>query len=374
MPKRSWTAFPLLLLGLGMPTAVAGQVAIELSPDTTIAIGGEVLGPDEVGQDDLAGTVVFTGVGVALLAGTNVNAFGRTAAGDALFSTDVTVDLSPVVARPGDVVQVTGGVPSLAFDAGAKGLPAGVQVDAVAEASDGSLLVSFDVTAAVDGTTFGDEDVARLDATTGVASLLFDGSAQGAADGLDLDALDVLADGSLLLSFDGSGALGGVAFDDEDLLSFDAAGPTFQLAYDGSLEHGGWSASDLDAADASETPDADGDGVADAVDNCAFTINPSQADTGGVGLGSAPDGIGDACQCGDVNDDGFVTGLDGTLATRASLNLPPFSGGPSDLAAPQKCDVSGDSVCSGLDGTFMKRASLGLPPSLQQSCDAAVAP
>ena len=118
--------------------------------------------------------------------------------------------------------------------------------------------------------------------------------------------------------------------------------------------------------------DADMDGIPDGSDNCPYTANAGQADVGGVGSGSIPDGIGDACQCGDVNDDGFVTGLDGTLATRASLNLAPFPNGPVDLAAPQKCDVSGDSLCTGLDGTFMKRASLGLPPALQPSCSAAV--
>ncbi|MCZ6784006.1 MAG: hypothetical protein O7G30_11930 [Proteobacteria bacterium] len=246
--KSHALAFALLLPG---PSAAALR-AIELSPDTTIAIGGEVLGPEEVGEDDLAGTVVFTGVGVALPAGTNVTAFGTTAGGDLLFSTDVTVNLGGVVARPGDVVLVSGGVPSLAFDAADNGLPAGVQVDAVAEAADGSLLVSFDVTVALDGTTFGDEDIVRLDIGSGLASLEFDGSAEGVADGLDLDAADELASGNLLISFDGSGELGGVNFDDEDLLEFDPVEATFAMVYDGSVEHANWAASDLDAADASD--------------------------------------------------------------------------------------------------------------------------
>lgn len=60
----------ILLLLLAIPTWA--QTSIEVSPETTIAIGGEVLGPEEVGEDDLAGTVSFTGVGVALPAGSNV--------------------------------------------------------------------------------------------------------------------------------------------------------------------------------------------------------------------------------------------------------------------------------------------------------------
>jgi len=47
--------------------------------------------------------------------------------------------------------------------------------------------------------------------------------------------------------------------------------------------------------------DADGDGIADTVDNCPNTPNPTQTDTDG-------DGIGDACCCvgsrGDLNGDG----------------------------------------------------------------------
>ena len=41
-------------------------------------------------------------------------------------------------------------------------------------------------------------------------------------------------------------------------------------------------------------PDTDGDGVPDASDNCPYAANTNQLDTGGIGAGSAPDGIGDA--------------------------------------------------------------------------------
>ena len=369
MMQRNRTAALALALSLALPAGAAAQTAIELSPDTTIAIGGEVLGPEEIGEDDLAGTVVFTGVGVALPLGANLIAFGRTAGGDELFSTDITVNLGAVVARPGDVVLVSGGVPSLAFDADAKGLAAGVQVDELAEAADGSLLVSFDITVAVDGTTFADEDVARLDAGTGLASMEFDGSAEGVAGGLDLDAVDELASGNLLLSFDGSGVLGGVNFDDEDLLEFDPTGPTVTMNYDGSLQHVAWAASDLDAADASEAPDADSDGIPDGSDNCPGFFNPGQSDTGGIGFGSAPDGIGDDCQCGDVNGSGDVTTSDALIVRRALL-VPPTA----VMARPDLCDVGGSMACSTADPLIMRRALL-VPPTatvVQQCAPAAI--
>jgi hypothetical protein len=57
-----------------------------------------------------------------------------------------------------------------------------------------------------------------------------------------------------------------------------------------------------DQADADA--DADGGGVGDACDNWRFTANPSQSDRGGMGPDSFPDGIGDACQCGDEEHEG----------------------------------------------------------------------
>jgi hypothetical protein len=118
--------------------------------------------------------------------------------------------------------------------------------------------------------------------------------------------------------------------------------------------------------------DQDRDGLADACDNCSLKFNPGQEDTGGVGANSAPDGIGTACQCGDVDDDGFVTNWDGTLVRRAGgLSRGPSPNGPGDLAAPDKCDVGAPVGCSGLDGTLIKHAALGISPGVQQVCPAA---
>jgi hypothetical protein len=74
--------------------------------------------------------------------------------------------------------------------------------------------------------------------------------------------------------------------------------------------------------DATGTADADGDGVPDAQDDCTLVPDPAQLDRGGIGAGSPADTVGDLCQCGDVNGDGFVTLADATIITR-SLLLPP---------------------------------------------------
>jgi len=110
--------------------------------------------------------------------------------------------------------------------------------------------------------------------------------------------------------------------------------------------------------------DSDLDSVADIVDNCPSFANPSQSDSGGIGAASGPDGIGDACQCGDVNGNGRVTTADATLVTR-SLLVPPTA----VLAEPQQCNVGGSAACTTADAVIITRALL-VPPTaaVQQVC------
>jgi hypothetical protein len=111
--------------------------------------------------------------------------------------------------------------------------------------------------------------------------------------------------------------------------------------------------------------DADGDGVADAKDNCAFAANPSQADRGGVGGRSKPDGVGDACQCGDVNGDGRVTTAD-AAAIEASVADPRGA----ILARPELCDVGGWLRCTAEDAKLLARALETPPTALVAQCHA----
>jgi hypothetical protein len=110
--------------------------------------------------------------------------------------------------------------------------------------------------------------------------------------------------------------------------------------------------------------DCDADGVAEAVDNCLFTQNPNQADAGGV-ASSVADGIGDACQCGDVTGNGIVNGQDAIAIKRHALGITP---NPA-FAVPGNCDVTGNGVCNGQDANAVKRVALGAStPQFGQSC------
>jgi hypothetical protein len=113
--------------------------------------------------------------------------------------------------------------------------------------------------------------------------------------------------------------------------------------------------------------DADCDGVLDVDDNCPFAWNEGQEDTGGIGATSFPDGIGDACQCGDANGDGRVSSVDVAVVMR-SLMQPPSA----TMVRPELCDVGGSLDCSTVDAAIAFRA-LMTPPiaTIQQQCEPA---
>ncbi|MDP3936790.1 MAG: PQQ-dependent sugar dehydrogenase [Deltaproteobacteria bacterium] len=115
-------------------------------------------------------------------------------------------------------------------------------------------------------------------------------------------------------------------------------------------------------------PDTDGDGHRDPDDNCPYTPNADQADAGGVGEGSAPDGIGNVCQCADVNMDGFVTKAD-FKAIIASLR----PGNNVPLQAPDLCDAGGEPGCAQEDAVIVRIALTNKAPRrIAQQCPPAL--
>ncbi|HSF61940.1 MAG TPA: hypothetical protein VLA69_09615, partial [Gaiellaceae bacterium] len=126
---------------------------------------------------------------------------------------------------------------------------ANFRIDAFTWLSPTSLLLSFDASGAVPGVpgTVDDSDIVRFAATAvgsdtaGTFSLYFDGSDVGlTVAGEDLDAVEFLPNGHLLLSTINTFAVTSAGGEDEDLLEFvpTSLGPTtsgtFSLYFDGS--------------------------------------------------------------------------------------------------------------------------------------------
>jgi hypothetical protein len=237
----------LVLLGWAL-TFVAGQSdaqdPVTFSSDVTVTLGGNTFEDQEVVTDDQLGTVTLAPLG-ALPEASDVSAYHLLPNGDQLYSLDTTAELGGgLIASPADVVRYDGVTDTLEFDASAEGIPDGVIVDAVSLHSSGDLVLSFDTTVDLGAGTADDEDAVRFNGTS--FSLLFDGSSEGVPASLDLDGVEARPGGDLLwVSFDGSGSLGGVNFDDEDILEFNPSGPTWSLVYDGSVQHAALAAADV---------------------------------------------------------------------------------------------------------------------------------
>jgi cysteine-rich repeat protein len=121
--------------------------------------------------------------------------------------------------------------------------------------------------------------------------------------------------------------------------------------------------------------DADGDLVPNSLDNCPYKPNAAQTDSGGINT-AVPDGIGDACQCGDTNNSGTVTSTDVTVLKRALAGLSPAFSVPGLGVGLGKCNVAatatpGAAGCTATDATVISRALAGLSPGIFQGCDAA---
>jgi len=232
---------------LALPAPLAAQTPLEIviaSPDVTAVLGGAVVADHQLVADDLQGGALALTF-APLPAAAAVDGLHLSAAGPVLFSLETFTELAGATYRPADVVAFDGAGFSLAFDGAAAGVPSEVDVDAVTVGANDELLLSFDVTVVLSGVAFADEDLAAWDG--GGFDLVFDGSAAGVPEALDLDAAHRLPNGNLLLSFDGSGVVAGVAFADEDLLEYEPQSGTWDLAYDGSQSLAGWEAADLDA-------------------------------------------------------------------------------------------------------------------------------
>ena len=124
------------------------------------------------------------------------------------------------------------------------GLPAGRRVDACAVVSN-RLFFSTDTSFTRDGVTYDDEDVVRVDPTSGVFTLFFDGSSNGVPAGADVDAIS-FAGRFLLLSFDAPVSLPGPGtVRPEDVIVLDDSG--FIVAFDGETDLNLTRGADLDA-------------------------------------------------------------------------------------------------------------------------------
>ena len=134
-----------------------------------------------------------------------------------------------------DLTSATTGTASLYFD-GSEHFDHNEDVDAIAVLSNGNILLSTKNTATIGDTTFRKEDLVVFDTSTGTASLFFDGS-EFFDDGYgwhygenNIDAVSVIDSDSIVISTSKTAEIDDFVFNDEDLIRIDLSSPTEGLA------------------------------------------------------------------------------------------------------------------------------------------------
>ncbi len=238
-----------LLLSAGAASSHAQILTVDLSNDITWTADAATIDDEGALRVTLPSTVSTLDLG-ALPPSADVTAYQLLDDGRRLFVLDQFVDFGGgISAGPRDIVAWNGATYALFLDGAAAGIPAGTMIDAVGRIRSAGVtqtLLSFDVpTALPGGLTADDEDIVGWNGTTW--SPFLDGSANGIPENLDVDGFDRdPVNGTRYFSFDTSGRIGTVDFDDEDVVAFD--GSTWSLAYDASASlSASFAAGDLDA-------------------------------------------------------------------------------------------------------------------------------
>jgi hypothetical protein len=238
-------SYAMAALALLAAAPSAAQNRVDFAPDITAAFGSspsKVVSDHNLAHDNAAGGVTgFLIPAAALPANVAITGYHPLPNGNTLLVLDTVAALpglppaSP--AEPRDVVQYdkSTGQFSVFFDGATAGVPDGTRIDALYADAFFDLFFSFDVTVALPGVgAVDDEDVVRY--SGGVYTMAFDGSAAGVPSGVNLDAAHgVTSPPGLLVSFDASGIVGGVYFDDEDVLRYSTGSGTYAMYFDASL-------------------------------------------------------------------------------------------------------------------------------------------
>lgn len=154
-----------------------------------------------------------------------------TARADIVLSTTETETLGGVEMRDGDLVNYNFDTDTGTIVFNEDLFSHNEDVDALHILDNGNFVISTKNGATLGGLTFEDGDLVEYNASTGTASLFFDEDLFSGNE--DIDALSILANGNLVLSTTGSATLGGLSFGRDDLIAYDPVAGTASLYFNG---------------------------------------------------------------------------------------------------------------------------------------------
>ena len=203
-----------------------------LSVDGSAALSGLALEDRDVVELDPTSGASFFFEGSDVGLDRSVNALHVLDDGRLVLSVGDAAEVAGVDVETGDLVvyDPASGTAALFFE-GDSHFSNSEDIDAVHVLSNGTLILSTGGSATLGGVSFQDEDLVQYVPASGSATLLLDGSSVGLDE--DVRGVHALEDGSYVLAVAGNVTLGGLSFGRSDLAKYDPAADTATLYFDG---------------------------------------------------------------------------------------------------------------------------------------------
>jgi hypothetical protein len=209
---------------LALGVSAVGAVSYDLAADVPSTLGGSDYAPNQiVRSDDAAYALDLT-----LPDGVQLGALHRKPDDVWLFSPAHPVDLDATAYEPRDVVAYDESVYTMHLDGSSAGIPAGARIDALFFDAAGRAVLSFDVPVDLGGTFYGRSDLVLREVAG--FSLYWDAESAGVPLGSNLVGAAKDDAGTLVLTFDVPTDLGATTYMPGDLVRWEG-GSAFSLYF-----------------------------------------------------------------------------------------------------------------------------------------------
>jgi hypothetical protein len=212
----------------------AGAAEIYLSTAVGATLGGLTFRNGDIARYDTSTDTATLFFSEDLFTFTeDVDAFELLSNDHLLLSTKSGASLGGLTFLDGDLVEYDPATDTAVLYFSESLFSSDTEVDAATVLPNGHLVLSTQGGGTLGGLTFRDGDLAEYDFVSGLATLFFNEDLF-LAPGEDIDAFDVLPDGSIILSTTNAASLAGVAFTEGDLVQYFPSSNTASIFFSGS--------------------------------------------------------------------------------------------------------------------------------------------
>jgi hypothetical protein len=252
-----WTWMPwltlALVLGARASSAATPLDALVLTPVSPVTLDLTGAAGEQAVPARAAVRYDATGIGLVPLvlpvppagSGSSLRAYHQGSDGSIYFSLSATETLAGTTFQPSDIIRWDGSSYTRHFHGLAEGIPAGVTITGYAQDASGTDLLAFSSSFnTISGTSITPRDVIVWPPGAALPSVWL---ATGLPVGIGIDGLSVLENGHVLISLSSDAVFAGALRADEDVLEYDPASESWELAVDTSDLDPDWAAAGVTA-------------------------------------------------------------------------------------------------------------------------------